>query len=82
MSTINPFARPLYVMVKPAGSLCNLRCKYCYYLEKNALYTEGQKNHVMSDQMLERFIREYIESQTTPSVLFSWHGGDSRRCSR
>lgn len=77
MSTINPFARPLYVMVKPAGSLCNLRCKYCYYLEKNALYTEGQKNHVMSDQMLERFIREYIESQTTPSVLFSWHGGET-----
>lgn len=76
MSTINPFARPLYVMLKPAGSLCNLRCKYCYYLEKNALYTE-QKNHVISDEMLDKFIREYIEAQTSTDVLFCWHGGET-----
>ena len=76
MSTINPFARPLYVMLKPAGSLCNLRCKYCYYLEKNNLY-QDQKSHVISDQMLEKFIKEYIESQTTPDVLFCWHGGET-----
>lgn len=76
MSTINPFARPLYVMLKPAGSLCNLRCKYCYYLEKNALYTE-QKNHVISNEMLDKFIREYIEAQTSPDVLFCWHGGET-----
>ena len=76
MPTINPFARPLYVMLKPAGSLCNLRCKYCYYLEKNHLYA-GQKNHVISDEMLERFVREYIEAQTTPEVLFCWHGGET-----
>ena len=76
MSTINSFARPLYVMLKPAGSLCNLRCKYCYYLEKNALYTE-QKNHVISDEMLDKFIREYIEAQTSPDVLFCWHGGET-----
>ena len=76
MSTINPVARPLYVMLKPAGSLCNLRCKYCYYLEKNALYTE-QKNHVISDEMLDKFIREYIEAQTSPDVLFCWHGGET-----
>ena len=63
-------------MLKPAGSLCNLRCKYCYYLEKNNLYQE-QKSHVISDQMLEKFIKEYIESQTTPDVLFCWHGGET-----
>lgn len=76
MSTISPFARPVYVMVKPAGSLCNLRCRYCYYLEKGRLYA-GQKNQVFSDQTLETFIKEYIEAQTTPSVLFSWHGGET-----
>lgn len=76
MSTISPFARPVYVMVKPAGSLCNLRCKYCYYLEKGRLYA-GQKNQVISDQTLETFIKEYIEAQTTTSVLFSWHGGET-----
>lgn len=76
MPTINPFARPLYVMLKPAGSLCNLRCKYCYYLEKGKLYSDD-KNHVMSDELLSRFIREYMEAQTTPDVLFSWHGGET-----
>ena len=75
MSTINPFARPLYVMAKPAGSLCNLRCKYCYYLEKSRLYDE-QKNRVMTDELLEKFVKEYIESQATPDVLFTWHGGE------
>ena len=45
-------------------------------LEKNALYTE-QKNHVISDEMLDKFIREYIEAQTSPDVLFCWHGGET-----
>ena len=40
MPTIAPFSRPMYVMVKPAGSHCNLRCQYCYYLEKSGLYAE------------------------------------------
>ncbi len=74
-TTINPFARPLYLMAKPAGAACNLRCKYCYYLEKGSLY-DGGKHAMMSDEMLERFTREYIESQTTQDVLFSWHGGE------
>lgn len=76
METINPFARPMYVMLKPAGSLCNLRCKYCYYLEKSKLYTE-QKKHIITDQLLEKFIKEYIEAQTSSQVLFTWHGGET-----
>jgi len=76
MSTYAPFAKPLYVMLKPAGSLCNLKCDYCYYLEKSNLYRR-EKKHVMSDELLERFIREYIESQTMPQVLFTWHGGET-----
>ena len=66
----------MYVMLKPAGSLCNLRCKYCYYLEKDKLYKQC-KNHVISDELLEKFIKEYIEAQTTPQVLFTWHGGET-----
>ena len=76
MNTAFPFTRPMYVMLKPAGSLCNLRCKYCYYLEKDKLYTDVMK-HVISDEMLEKFIREYIEAQTMPQVLFTWHGGET-----
>ena len=71
----NPFAKPLYVMLKPAGAHCNLACKYCYYLEKNKLYPTAQR-HLMSDEMLEQFTREYIEVQTMNQVLFTWHGGE------
>ena len=71
----NPFAKPLYVMLKPASAHCNLACKYCYYLEKNKLYPTAQR-HLMSDEMLEQFTREYIEAQTMNQVLFTWHGGE------
>ena len=70
-----PFAKPLYVMLKPAGAHCNLACKYCYYLEKNNLYQNSHR-HLMSDEMLEQFTREYIEAQTMPQVLITWHGGE------
>lgn len=75
MSTFAPFAKPLYVMLKPVGSKCNLDCDYCYYLEKAILY--GKKNQVMSDELLERFIQQYIESQTMSQIMFTWHGGET-----
>lgn len=73
---ISPFAKPVYVMLKPVGAVCNLACEYCYYLEKGNLYPE-LKNHIMSEQLLEKFIREYLETQTMPEVLFTWHGGET-----
>ena len=76
MTTFAPFSKPLYVMLKPVGALCNLACDYCYYLEKSKLYTHNPR-HVMSEELLERFIKEYIESQTMPQVMFTWHGGET-----
>ena len=70
-----PFAKPLYVMLKPVGAHCNLDCKYCYYLEKNNLYNTSRR-HLMTDEMLEQFTQEYIEAQTMNQVLFTWHGGE------
>mgnify|MGYP002748261860 CR=1 FL=1 len=75
-SYISPFAKPVYVMLKPVGSVCNLACEYCYYLEKGKLYPEV-KNHIMSEQLLEKFIKDYLECQTMPQVLFTWHGGET-----
>ncbi len=74
-----PFAKPLYVITKPVSSMCNLSCRYCYYLEKANLYRNEDKagRFTMSEDLLERFIRDYIESQTMPQVLFSWHGGEA-----
>ena len=76
MPTIAPFSRPLYVMAKPAGSLCNLHCKYCYYLEKKNLYNAQHSTMLMDDRTLETYIRQYIEAQTQQQVLFIWHGGE------
>ena len=75
MTTYNPFSRPFYVMTKPVGSACNLACDYCYYLEKSNLYADTSR-HLMSESLLEKFVEDYIQSQTTPDVLFMWHGGE------
>ena len=75
-SNIYPFAKPVYVILKPIGSVCNLACKYCYYLKKSQYYS-AIKNHIMTDDLLERFIDEYINCQTMGEVLFTWHGGET-----
>ena len=61
-------------MIKPVGSLCNLDCEYCYYLGKADLY--GGHQPKMSDELLERYISQYIEAVQVPTVTFCWHGGE------
>lgn len=61
-------------MVKPVGSLCNMRCKYCYYLDKAALYENRQPP--MDDALLERYVRANIEGNNSPVIAFAWHGGE------
>ena len=62
------------LMLKPAGSLCNLNCAYCYYLDKAELY--GGKEPRMTIEVLEQVIRAYIEANDVPEVHFVWHGGE------
>lgn len=62
-------------MAKPTGSICNLDCKYCYYLEKEALYP-GATPHRMPPEVLEAYIRDFIAAQAVPVVQFLWHGGE------
>lgn len=61
-------------MVKPIGSACNLDCHYCYYIGKADLYNHHQPK--MSYELLEEYIRQYIEMNTAPVVTFVWHGGE------
>lgn len=63
-------------MPKPVGSACNMACEYCYYLEKKKFYPDAGKQ-LMSDATLEEFIKQYIAAQTTPEVMFTWHGGEA-----
>src|ERR1035441_9586094 len=54
--------RPFHVMTKPTGPICNLDCSYCFYLEKEQLYPDT-KHWMMRDDLLESYIRQYIEAQ-------------------
>lgn len=61
-------------MLKPVGASCNLRCNYCYYLDKQDFYP-GQLP-MMDESLLERYIRQYIQANEVDTVTFCWHGGE------
>ncbi len=63
------------VIAKPNGPICNLDCSYCFYLEKEKLYT-GSKDFVMPNEVLENFIKQKIEGQEIETVSFVWQGGE------
>jgi len=64
-----------HVLAKPIGPICNLDCKYCFYLEKESLYPQVSK-WAMSEEVLDSYIRQYIEAHDTPVVDFAWQGGE------
>lgn len=73
MASNEPFA--FHVMTKPSGAICNLDCKYCFYLEKEKLYP-GTTDFFMKPETQEAYIRQYIESQDVPEIHFAWQGGE------
>jgi uncharacterized protein len=76
--TDGPFAPPragFHVMAKPTGPICNLDCRYCFYLEKERLYP-GTSGWAMRDEVLETFVRDYIAAQDVSVVTFAWQGGE------
>jgi uncharacterized protein len=72
---ITDAGRGFHLLTKPVGPICNLDCKYCFYLEKGKLYP-GEKQWRMSDAVLEEYIRQYIGSQPGPEINFAWQGGE------
>ena len=63
-----------HVLAKPTGSACNLACKYCFFLAKEEFYPGSRFR--MSDELLETYIRQYIEAQRTDQVTIAWQGGE------
>ncbi len=66
---------PFHIMVKPIGPVCNLACKYCFYLEKQHLFPDNER-YKMSDEILETFVKNYIETNPAQEVGFAWQGGE------
>lgn len=75
MNSENPGTRGFHILTKPIGPICNLDCKYCFYLEKQKLYP-NERQWRMSDEVLEEYIRQYIHSQPGNEVYFAWQGGE------
>ena len=63
------------VFVKPISYVCNLDCKYCYYLKTHQIYPETT-SHRMPDEVLMEYIIQHIDASTEPVIRFSWHGGE------
>ena len=70
-----PNLRAFHVMTKPIGPICNLDCKYCFYLEKEKLFPANER-FVMPDHVLEGYIRQHIEAQSSAEISFAWQGGE------
>jgi len=71
--------QPFHIMVKPIGPKCNLDCQYCFYLEKEMLFGDGER-WKMDDAVLESYVKRYIEAQPSRQVTFAWQGGEPTLC--
>ena len=70
-----PSARPsFHLLAKPTGAVCNLDCKYCFYLSKKALYPGSRFR--MADDLLETYVKQLLEAHETSEVAVSWQGGE------
>ena len=63
-----------HILTKPTGAICNLDCKYCFFLSKEMLYPGSRFR--MADELLEEYMRQYIEAQAVPQVTVAWQGGE------
>ena len=75
MPIASPLApTPFHLLAKPTGAICNLDCKYCFFLSKEMLYPGSRFR--MADELLEIYIRQLLESQPGPEVIVGWQGGE------
>jgi len=65
---------PFHLLAKPTGAVCNLDCKYCFFLSKEMLYPGSRFR--MADELLETYVRQLLESQPGPDVSIAWQGGE------
>ncbi len=63
-----------HLLAKPTGAVCNLSCQYCFFLSKEKLYPGSRFR--MTDEVLESYIRQYLEAQQVPEATIAWQGGE------
>jgi len=65
--------QPFTLLIKPSGSDCNVDCKYCFY--KTRAPEIGQGRQRMSDEVLEKLVKDYMELRFGLAG-FAWQGGE------
>ena len=63
-----------HVLIKPTGAICNLDCKYCFFLSKEMLYPGSRFQ--MAEGLLEKYLKQLLESHRAPQVDVAWQGGE------
>ena len=76
MPVLRPRNAPpfFHILTKPTGAICNLDCKYCFFLSKEALYPDSRFR--MTDEVLEAYVRQMIEGQSAPQIVIAFQGGE------
>ena len=74
MGSSNFSSAAYHALIKPTGARCNLDCAYCFYLSKEELYPNS--NFQMSQETLDQYIRQLLESHPGPQVPIAWQGGE------
>jgi uncharacterized protein len=65
---------PFHILVKPTGALCNLNCKYCYYLSKEMLYPGSRFR--MTYELIEIYLRQMLDAHPAREITVAWQGGE------
>jgi len=61
------------LLIKPTSADCNLRCEYCFYIDH---LVNGEKSPRMSDEVLEKMIASYMQTEQNNNYTFGWQGGE------
>jgi uncharacterized protein len=71
---MNAQPQTFHVLAKPTGAICNLDCKYCFFLSKEMLYSGDRFR--MSDELLQTYLHQLLEAQPLGEVNVAWQGGE------
>lgn len=66
--------RPFSLLIKPASADCNLRCEYCFYLDRASLYPSCTV-HRMSSEVMQHLFRSYL-ALPMPEHVIAFQGGE------
>ena len=69
---------PFHILAKPIGPICNLDCRYCFYLRKESMFPDhhAASDFRMNDETLEAFVKQNIQSNPRSQIDFAWQGGE------